>query len=785
MNNIIFSFPPKDIQGEPMRRSGESFQTRKLFSFFIAAIVAVVAGVAPVSAQQSKTPAKTSQSAKKGTAPSAAKKPAQKKPDDMAWLQDALKDPEFMKAVSHLSERLSSEVQMPAPRTQSRILARLPNETVFYGALPNYGPALRQALQIWQQELHDSAAIRSFLQKNKLDAGEPKFEEAAQKMVEFFDYLGDEIVITAGIRGKEPSGVLLAEVRKPGLNAYLEHVDQLIHADSPASKEHLRVVDPQQLQTATDKPGGEPIMLVRPDFVVIGLSAATLRDFNAQLDKGPGGFSASMLGKRLEQSYQSGTNSLFAADLQKLMGLIPQDSAKSAQITALLDKTGFGDARYALMESKTAGKKTDTQMELVFNGPRHGVASWVASSGPLGSLDFMSTKSAIVEAFRLKPPAQMFDDIVEMVGPMALQALPQIEQQFNVNLKQDILSKLGGEIGFEMDSVPTAPAAGGKPVSPNFRVLLSVTDPSGLQQTIKRLLAQSPIQPQERVEDGVTFYSVASPSASGAGQEFNYFFLDNYLVLASSRELAKETVSLHRGGMSVARAQAQPVKASMFARQNTNLYLTSMMSQLPPDIAGQLPKLLSQGEPMVNTMYGYADSTSIRGTTDSNGHTDIAVGLIVAAVAIPNLLHSKMAANQAAAASTVRTINTAQVTYATTYPQKGYARSLAVMGPGANGDCSGNSPSAAHACLLDETLGAPSCTSGQWCIKSGYKFTVRGICGQTGICSGYVATATPVTVDSTGAKSFCSTTDAVIRQHDGGVDAPLTVAQCKAWKAIQ
>jgi len=284
-----------------MRRSGESFQTTKLFSFFIATILAMMAGVAPMAAQQTKTPAKAPQSAKKRTAPSAAKKPAQKKPDEMAWLQDAMKDPEFMKAVSHLSERLTTEVQMPTARTQSRILPRLSDTTMFYGALPNYGPMLRQSLQIWQQELHDSPAIRNFLQKNKLDTDEPKFEEIMGKLIEFSDYLGDEMVITAGVKGKAPSGVLLAEIRKPGLNAFLEHVDQLLHADPKASKEHLRVVDPQQLQTATDKPGGEPIILVRPDFVVIGLSAAALRDFNAQLDKGPGAFSASLLGKRLEQ----------------------------------------------------------------------------------------------------------------------------------------------------------------------------------------------------------------------------------------------------------------------------------------------------------------------------------------------------------------------------------------------------------------------------------------------------------------------------------------------------
>jgi len=769
-----------------MRRSDTLHVQNPAPGRFTAVIVTLVLALAPMTALgQTKTPAKAPQSTQKRTASTQTKKPvAKKKADDMAWLEEALKDPELMKAAGHLMERLSSEVQLPAPRTQSRILPRLSDSTMLYGAFPNFGPMLRQSLQIWQQELHDSAALKNFLEKNKLAAGEPKFEEAVQKLIDFSDYVGDELVFTAGVRGKEPSGFVIAEVRKPGLSAFLEHVDQLLSSES---KEHLRVFDPQQLQTAADQPGTSsgPMVLVRPDFVVIGTNAATLRQINTQLEKGTGSFTSLPVGKRLAQSYQAGTTTLFGIDLQRLIELIPQGSTQTAQLSMVLDKTGFGDAKYAVMENKSLGKNSNTEMELAFNGPRHGVASWIASSGPLGSLDFMSPKSTIVEAFRLKSPARIFDDIVEIAGPMALQMLPQLEAQFNVNLKQDILSKLGGEIGFEVDSFPTAPAGtqGMTTAQPKFKVMLSVTDANGLQQTLKRLLAQSPLQPEERTEDGVTFYALALPSASGTGQEFDYFFLDGYLVLTTSREAAREAVRLHRSGGSVARAQAQPVKASAFVRQDSSLFLKSMMSQLPPDIAKTLPVTLTQGEPLISTMYAYADETSLRATTNSGVQTEVAMGLIGAAIAIPNFLRSKLTANDSAAASSMRVINTAEVTYSTMYPRKGYASSLAVLGPGPNANCTDGT--AAHACLLDEKLGDSNCTAGKWCEKSGYKFTVRGTCTPAGICSGYVATATPLTAGSTGTKSFCSTVDAVIRQHDGPVDAPLTAAQCKMWKPIQ
>lgn len=772
-----------------MRRSGKlQFKNAKLSGLFTAVLAILLLAIAPVTALgQTKAPAKPAakapQSGTKRTSPSTAKKP-QKKADDMAWLQEAIKDPEFMKAVSHFTDRLSTELQQPGPRTQSRILPRLSDSTMFYAAFPNYGAVARQALQIWQQELHDSAALKSFLQKNKLEAGEPKFEETVQKLVDFADYLGDEWVMTGGLKGKEPSGVLIAEVRKPGLAAFLEHVDQLLNADS---KQHLRVVDAQQLQTATDTPGGEPIVLVRPDFVVIGLSAATVRDFNAQLEKGPSSFATSALGKRLAQAYQGGTNTVFGADVQKVIGLIPQGSPQTAQAMMILEKTGFSDAKYALMESRGTGKNSSNQMEIVFSGPRRGIASWIAAPAALGSLDFMSPKAAIVEAVRLKPAAQMFDDIMEIAGPMAFQMLPQMEQQFNVNLKQDILSKLGGEIGFEMQSPPIPPAGGEgmTAVQPNLKVMLSVSDATALQQTIKRLLAKSPMQPQERVEDGVTFYSVAPPSAAGTGQEFNYFFLDGYLVLTTSREQALEAVRLHRNGGSVARTQGQPVKASAFARQDSSFFLTSMLSQLPPDVAANLPKSFTAGDSMVNTMYAYADETSIRGNTNSSATMNASVALIGAAIAIPNLLRSRIAANESAAAATVRTVNTAQVAYSTVYPSKGYAPSLAAMGPPAVGDCSAPSDvTAAHACLLDSVVGNANCTSGKWCTKGGYRYSLRGVCVQTN-CKNYVATATPLGKD-TGTKSFCSVDDAVVRVHTGApLETPLTVAECRAWKPIQ
>ena len=109
----------------------------------------------------------------------------------------------------------------------------------------------------------------------------------------------------------------------------------------------------------------------------------------------------------------------------------------------------------------------------------------------------------------------------------------------------------------------------------------------------------------------------------------------------------------------------------------------------------------------------------------------VMVILIIAAIAIPNLLHGKMRANEAAAVSSVKTINTAQLMYNNTFPEVGYSTSLANLG---SHGTSCEKPTSTNACLImDEAL-----TSG---MKSGYIFDIVGD-GNTPTAS-YTVTATP------------------------------------------
>ena len=139
----------------------------------------------------------------------------------------------------------------------------------------------------------------------------------------------------------------------------------------------------------------------------------------------------------------------------------------------------------------------------------------------------------------------------------------------------------------------------------------------------------------------------------------------------------------------------------------------------------------------------------------------VAIILIIAAIAIPNLLRSRMAANEASAVGSLRTINTAEVTFSTTYPSVGFG-SLAALG-GTVGTCATTTgASSTGACLIDNVLSAaPN-------VKSGYTFSITNLTGTGGVMVTYTGTAIPVVIGQSGQRGFCTDQSGVIRYNAAG-----------------
>ena len=144
----------------------------------------------------------------------------------------------------------------------------------------------------------------------------------------------------------------------------------------------------------------------------------------------------------------------------------------------------------------------------------------------------------------------------------------------------------------------------------------------------------------------------------------------------------------------------------------------------------------------------------------------VAIILVIAAIAVPSLLHSRIAANEASAVYSIRTINTAQTTYATTYPEKGYSDDLSKLGAPLSG-----LTSSANAGVLDWVLGCATPV----CPKSGYNFSITNVTdgGPGTPVDGYDVEGVPTSIGVTGYRAFCSNDmNPVMYSPDG------TIANC-------
>lgn len=159
----------------------------------------------------------------------------------------------------------------------------------------------------------------------------------------------------------------------------------------------------------------------------------------------------------------------------------------------------------------------------------------------------------------------------------------------------------------------------------------------------------------------------------------------------------------------------------------------------------------------------------------------VSIILIIASMAIPNLLRARIAAHEASAAGSIRAINTAQIMYQSTYPSLGYANALSRLGPG--GDAC-TVPSEASACLIDNALARADVPSR---AKSGYYFGIFVPDATSGAqVLQYTVGGSAATFNQTGVRDFCSSEDGILHvQTPTEQSSPEAASSgCSTWPVL-
>ncbi len=542
--------------------------------------------------------------------------------EEIAWSQNLDKHLALLAEFAHLSHKLEA-VQTPGLRYQSHVLPTLPANTIVFAGIPNLGDAVQQANKLFQQELQESAVLREWWQQAQAKHDGPEFDELISYVHDLGQYLGDEIVFSFAHDGNSGEPLVVAQVQHDGLKQFIQQ-EAGKYADL---KSHLRVLDEQELNqmSAQKKEGKQLLILVRPDFVAAAADVATLKQFVAGLNQGGGGFAATPLGQSLAVKYKNGADILFGADIET-MAANRRSHGGFADANQKFELTGLADVQYLIAERKGSGEQVQNRAQVTFKSQRHGLASWLAAPAPIGGLDFVSKDAGAVAAFVSKNPADMLDDVLNLAKSSDGNASVNIahgESELKIRFHQDLADTLGGEVTLALDG-PLLP-------TPSWKVVAEVRDPGRLQSTIQQLIldvndhvkgdSQGAALDQEAA-NGLTFYTIRSLDATKPF-EVTYTFTDGYMILAPSRALVMNAITIHQNGNSLARStgfrallpQDEQANVSAVIYQNLAPVIGPIAQQLTPSQLQSIQQIAAEAKPSVVCAYG--ENNAIRVASSS------------------------------------------------------------------------------------------------------------------------------------------------------------------------
>lgn len=535
---------------------------------------------------------------------------------EIAWSQNVDQHLALLAEFGHFINKLET-IQLPGLRYQSNLLPLLPANTIVYAGIPNLGDAAQQANQLFDQELQESPVLRQWWQQTQAHKHGPDIKEILTEVHALGAYLGDEIVFSLSTGERRGYPLVIAQVQKPGLKEFI--------AQEYANQPNVQVVDEQGLKNLSARSEGEDlVILVRPDFVAASGDAPALQAFDAILNQGGnGGFASTPFGERMAQAYKNGASLLFGADLHE-MAVGHGKGAEAHQRE--LKGTGLSDVQYLVAERKETGGHTQNRAELTFNGPRQGMASWLAAPAPIGGLDFVSKDAAAVGAFVSKNPSQMLDDVLSVAysnNTKAQAELAKEEQELQLKLHQDLADTLGGEITFALDG-PLLP-------TPSWKVIAEVYDPNRLQASIQQLLnyanqnvpqGKHGVALEQSSINGLEYYTVRSLDPAKP-IEINYTFSDGFIIVGASRALVMQALSIHQSGNSLARSgafrgmlpQDEHADVSALLYQNLAPVVAPISQQLSPQQLQLVQQLAAETKPSVVVAYGEKDAIRVASTS--------------------------------------------------------------------------------------------------------------------------------------------------------------------------
>lgn len=466
-----------------------------------------------------------------------------------------------------LGELAAISRQLPAieARAAGKALAMLPPDVQIYAAIPNLGPTVNQAVALIEERSRDNAALREWWGSASA--------ERVKSMIERFRVLapmiGDEMVFLVM---KPGMALMMAEVKTGQAEALAAELTRLMPA------------------------GGA--YRIQDGMLLVSDSAPHLQTAAALLGQGAQTEFAQELGRR----YARGVAWMVGADVKALQG----EERKAL--------AGTPAVRYAFAEQRMVEGNEENEATVQFDGPREGVAAWLAAPGSAGSAEYASSDAVAVFSAATRNPRQIFDDAIGL-APGIAEHVREFEARTGVNVANDLAAALGTDFTLSLETA-TIPI-------PGWVAAVEVYQPSTLNAAIARLAesynreapAERKLTLARETADGREWHSL---TMSGIG--LHWTFDRGYWLVAMDRAVALRAMATRESGFPLVRSAKFRAQMPTLAGTQISGFAWFNLGSTADLLAGfakspAMRKLLAVREPSLITFNGETERIQIASRT--------------------------------------------------------------------------------------------------------------------------------------------------------------------------
>lgn len=556
--------------------------------------------------------------------------------DEVAWSKKADHYAAVLNGLATLKTELNA-VPRPGVRTSTHLLDLMPESTIVYAALPNLSQSIVESHRIIQERISQNPALREWWEKEQAGRAQ-NMDQVVNTIRQFGSYLGQEIAVSVSLneKGQPSEPLVLAELTDAnGFRGVLEQEIAKLSASGHNGPQIQFVEDPLKATDAATT-NERLYVWIQDDLFAASPKLAQLQQLaNVMSNGGSSSFTSTPFRERIAQVYQQGAGIVVAANLEKVVAQVeaqrPQGPEADKKENAL-KQLGILSVKYFVLDQKDTNGKTHTQASLSFNDATHGIPSWLAAPGPMGSLEYISPNANLVAGFVVKNPVALVDDllgVLETVSPDLRKNLDAQQTQHGLNLRNDIAAPLGGEFAFAIDG-PVLP-------TPSWKLVFEVNDPAHLQQTLEHVVSEvnkeaakfgkSGLTWEQAEVDGRVYYTLKS--ADFGLVQVNYTYNNGYMIVGPSRALVELAIKSRESGSSLLRSAS--FTAGLPADGNANfsaVFYHNLGALVPSGLSSAAQNLPSGPQEAVKAItadmkptlaYAYAQDGSITFAANTEG----------------------------------------------------------------------------------------------------------------------------------------------------------------------